>query len=227
MTIFRTRGDPFGWIVLGATFSLFHRSVRHARISCDHWRFAVCGCVKLFGSRIRRGRGSLRRLVFRFVMAFGADRPICHARGWPFGHRDRFGGIDLPPSRRTSDPPWGEVSFWVTLAPSWLGWKVVPSLQMRSMITASFPAVATAACLMPFRSLSLTAQARRGEARRTFRISVNPAAQSNRRRSRSPHVLIRPDKSVSPDWYRLGVRPRKSPTSGARLKRAWSSSVAM
>ena len=87
-------------------------------------------------------------------------------------------------------------------------WKSVSVFQSMSIKTAIFLAVAMAALRNPLRPANRIAQDFRAENLLTFRIKVDADSTSSYRIALSPRFDMRPDQSISPDWYRLGVRPR-------------------
>jgi hypothetical protein len=74
-----------------------------------------------------------------------------------------------------------------------------PVTQMRCMITARLRATATVARFMPRRLATETPQARRRDHLRVRVISADAASLRRCRSIRSPHLLICPDLSISPD----------------------------
>ena len=98
-----------------------------------------------------------------------------------------------------------------------------PSAHMRCMITASWRATATIARRRPRRLAMAIPQAFSADHWAT-RVNRACAARNNASRaSRSPLLLIAPLRSISPEAYLRGVKPRCAPTSRDRAKRAGSS----
>ncbi len=102
----------------------------------------------------------------------------------------------------------------------------VSLFQSVSISTASFRMVATAALANPRRPASRAAQLFSAENRCVRLIKAVAASNNMLRMALSPHLEMRPDQSISPDWYHRGVRPRKAPTSPTRRNRAGSSTSA-
>ena len=64
--------------------------------------------------------------------------------------------------------------------------------------------------------------------KRTLRVSIAFAASKSIDLAiASPALVMRPIRSVSPDWWRFGVSPKCAPTSLERLNRLGSSTAAL
>jgi hypothetical protein len=81
-------------------------------------------------------------------------------------------------------------------------WKSVSVFQSVSIKTAIFLAVAIAALRKPLRPANRIAQDFRAKNLLTFRIKVDADSTSSDRMALSPRFEMRPDQSISPDWYR-------------------------
>src|ERR1700730_1015841 len=100
-----------------------------------------------------------------------------------------------------------------------LQWNSLSPAHMRCMITASLRATATVARRKPRRLAIAVPQAFSADHRVT-RVSRECAAKNSASRaSRSPLLLIAPLRSISPEAYLRGVKPRYGPTSRDRAKR--------
>ena len=100
-----------------------------------------------------------------------------------------------------------------------------PDRQTLCRITDSLRAKATRALPEPARRSIASAQSFSGSDRFTrWRITTAASYMSVRARP-SPHLEMCPLRSVSPDWYRRGVRPRCAPTARDRVNRLGSSTV--
>ena len=86
--------------------------------------------------------------------------------------------------------------------------KTVPSVHILWSRTASFLATATTARRRPFVRIKCMPQDFNCEPVMVRMSIAFAAAYKVARTSRSPALDIRPGLSVSPDWYRRGVRPK-------------------
>ena len=91
-------------------------------------------------------------------------------------------------------------------------WKSVWSIHMRWRTTASFLASATFAHFRPRRLAIFIAQTFRTGHFADLTIMTWAASKRATRTEASPARLIEPTRSVSPDWYRRGVRANDAPT---------------
>jgi hypothetical protein len=118
-----------------------------------------------------------------------------------------------PPRRDTGRRPPPRIAAVYAAAASRLQRDPVPSRHIRRSTTASSRATATLARRMPARSATATPQAFSAD-QRPVRDSGTLAASWSARRARpSPCSLVRPARSVSPDWWRRGVRPKWAPSA--------------
>jgi hypothetical protein len=95
------------------------------------------------------------------------------------------------------------------------------------MITASLRATAISAFFSELRAASRVPHAF-SAVHCVVRLSITLAAAKSAVRVKvSPHRVMRPRRSTSPDWYCRGVSPRCAPTSAERRNRSGRSTVVL
>src|SRR5438105_5784322 len=97
---------------------------------------------------------------------------------------------------------------------------------MRCRITASRRATAMISRFIPRCRAIFMPQAFSHDHLRLQTIRAKAASNNITRIMRSPHFETAPIRSVSPDWYRRGVKPNAAPTVFELLKRDGTSTVA-
>jgi hypothetical protein len=105
-------------------------------------------------------------------------------------------------------------------------WNSVASAHMRCMITAIRRATATTARFIPRCRAIFMPQALSHDHLMVRVIMTWAASNSSLRIIASPHFDMPPIRSISPDWWRRGVKPNTAPTALEFLKRAGTSTVA-
>ena len=101
-------------------------------------------------------------------------------------------------------------------------WKSVSSTHIRCRMTLMRRASATIARFDPRRRATCAAHVR-SQVERPRCIMTVAAWQRARRRLTSPALVIPPETSRSPDWFREGVRPTQGPTFFEEVNRPGSS----
>jgi hypothetical protein len=143
-------------------------------------KFSICGRKFKGVFRSHRAHGSLRGRRYRLIMASGTG-----ASKWSAARSPGFRRIDIRRRGHPATVPMGRLytrtgvfGWWLSHAgsSSLVQAKVVPSRQMRIMMTASFRAVATMAFFIPLRATSRIAHALSGEKRATRWIKMLAAS---------------------------------------------------
>lgn len=109
--------------------------------------------------------------------------------------------------------------------PGRLTWNSVPSVQSRCRMTARRRATAICARRMPRRCATCIPHRLSQFQDRTRHSNTVAASHSRERTIRSPHRVILPVRSVSPEAYLRGVRPKCDPSNDAFLNRRGSSTA--
>src|SRR3954465_185331 len=130
-----------------------------------------------------------------------------------------------------STAPWNSAFLLVSFAPDaqaaaasvLVQWNSVPSAHMRCMITAIRRATATTARFIPRCRAIFMPQALSHDHLMVRVIMTWAASNSSLRIIASPHFEMPPIRSISPDWWRRGVKPNTAPTALEFLKRAGTS----
>lgn len=142
--------------------------------------FSICGRYFKGVFWSHRVHGSLRGRRCRLIMASGAG-----ASKWSAARSPEFRRIDIRQRGHPASVPMGRLYTWTGVfcwrlshagSSSLVQAKVVPSRQMRVMMTASFRAVATRAFFIPLRATSRMAHALSGEKRDTRWIRMLAAS---------------------------------------------------
>ena len=148
-------------------------------------------------AQLRTGHEGWRRDLYGALPGEQACRTLCaviqtSSHGTPF---------------RSAEPIWAKLSLWrATVSRDQLN--VVVSAHMRCMMIASLRATATIARRKPRRLATAMPQAFSADHRWTRVSKVSAACTSTSRTAPSPVLVIEPLRSISPEAYLRGVKPK-------------------